>query len=62
VWPRERLDVGGRWRHETVGEGWKQLVLRNGVPVSGDFWVSWDGGRRGGKLELVLDLYIKMRC
>jgi hypothetical protein len=45
-----------------LGKGWKQLVLRNGVPVSGDFWVSWDGGRRGGKLELVLDLYIKMRC
>ena len=48
VWQRERLDVGGGWRYETVGEGLEMTNLGNGVPVREDFWVLWDGGRRGG--------------
>lgn len=62
VRPRERLDVVGGWRYETVGEGLETTSLGNGVPVREDFWVLWDGGRRGGKLEPVLDLYVGMRC
>jgi hypothetical protein len=62
VWPRERLGVVGGWRHEIVGEGLETPSLGSGVPVREDFYVLWDSGRRGGKPELVLNLYIGMRC
>jgi hypothetical protein len=67
----ERLDIRGGLRDEVVERVLELSVVGNCVPGREDVWVLWEemggvsiaGGKGRGKLrELVLDLYVGMRC
>jgi hypothetical protein len=60
----ERPDVGGGLRDEVVKKVLEVSSVGNCVPDREDVGVLWKGaGPGGGKLkELVLDLYVGMRC
>lgn len=60
----ERLDIGGGLRDEVVERVLEVSSVGNCVPGREDVGVLWEGAGPGaGKLkELVLDLYVGMRC